>query len=101
VFKDSSFAGLTVTELSDNFPLGGVGASLLGDTLTLSFAGHTTETAGTSHLASYQFSGFTAAVPEPGTWALMGLGLIALSVTRRRPASPSTARHCDGASAAM
>ena len=35
---------------------------------------------------------FAAAVPEPGTWALMGLGLAGLGALRRRQVAASSAR---------
>jgi hypothetical protein len=78
VFNNSAFADLALSTDGDTF-LGGVGATLLGDTLTLNtpnFLGNS----GT-FTATYTFS---AAVPEPSSLALGGLGLVVLAAASRR-----------------
>lgn len=79
-FQDSAFVGATLTEISDNFPTGGLTATLVGDTITVTWAG--TNTPG-------NFTGVfdlaPAAVPEPSTIAAFGLlGACGLVYVRRR-----------------
>jgi len=77
-FKSSAFIGLGLSELSDNFTHGGVTASLVGDTLTLTWAG--TSTADGVLTASYSF---TAAVPEPSSAVIAVLATLPLALRRR------------------
>jgi hypothetical protein len=77
-FTDAAFAGLTPTEVSDNF-LGGSTGVLSANTFTVNLAGY--GTTGTSTFsASYSFA--AAPVPEPGT-ALFGLALLGVTAIRR------------------
>ena len=64
--------------------------NILGtDTLNLSnVVGTVFKLQGTSALTTFRLNGLTAvaAVPEPGTYALMGLGLVGIAAVRRRRA---------------
>lgn len=83
-FTDAAFVGGELSELSDDFPYGGVTATLVGDTITLSWAGGFVQP-GSSYEATYDFQ--SPAVPEPSTlliWSLLcGLG-IAATLWRKR-----------------
>jgi hypothetical protein len=76
-FTSAGFAGVTLTELVDSFPTGGVTATVVGNVITLSWAG--TNTPG-AFRAVYD----VAAVPEPATMLLVGSGLAAALRARRR-----------------
>ncbi len=70
-----------------DFNLGTVGASLPGispSSFVLKLSGSLTEAAAMAGGATLTLT--VRAVPEPGTWALMGLGLVGLFVAGRRRA---------------
>ena len=81
-FTDPGFSGL-VSKVSDTFGNGGVTASALGDTITLNWAG--TNATGVTYAAVFNI-GSTLQVPEPSTWALLGLGSVGMLgvILRRR-----------------
>lgn len=75
---DTVFASLS--KVSDNFVNGGVTGTLVGDVLTVSWAGGSLD-AGTVTLQAV-FN--VVSIPEPTTIALAGLGAAALMIARRR-----------------
>ena len=79
-FTSPDFAGLSLVEISDNYPNGGVDPSLVGDTITLHWAGSGDSLPGTFS-ANYQFQ----AVPEASTAAALALGFGLFSFRRTRP----------------
>ena len=82
-FTDPDFSGL-ITQVSDTFD-GGVTASALGDTITLNWDG--TDNTGVTYAAVFDV-GSTLQVPEPSTWALLGIGAGLLGLTLRRRSLP-------------
>jgi hypothetical protein len=68
----SSFSGLSVAPL----------VSLLGDVLTVTLSSGTSVSTGGT--VSVDFVAASTAVPEPATFALLGAGLLALGLFRRR-----------------
>jgi hypothetical protein len=84
-FQSAGFIGLVLAEVSDNFNNGGVGASLVNDTLTFTWAG--TDSGATFGEAVYSLlapSPPGQALPLPGTLSLFGAGLAALAFMGRR-----------------
>lgn len=78
-FTDSAFSGLSLTKATDFFPNGGLTAALTGNTITVTWAG------GTVNPSDDYTSTFTlSAVPEPSTWAAMGVGALVLALAVRR-----------------
>lgn len=82
---------VTLSWAGGSINLSGAGDfDLLGtDTLNLSNAvGTVFKLEGTSSLTTFSLNGLTAvaAVPEPSTYALMGLGLVGIAAMRRRRA---------------
>ena len=95
VFTDSAFAGLTMLKTSDNFNLGGLTSSLVGNTLTIDYAGRGGGAIVDLYSAVFTFSGFSggggsggggSGVPLPaGAWAgLIGLAACGLVAARGR-----------------
>lgn len=83
-FISTAFLGATLVEDSDSFPTGGATASLVGDTITVNWAGLPEGAADFSAVYNIRFAG-GAAAPEPGSLALLGAGLgMAGLVARRR-----------------
>jgi len=78
VFTDAAFVGLTITELSDNFPNGGVNLAHVGNQLTFTWAG--ADGAG-NFAAVYQTA---AAVAEPAPLSLLGVVVAAARLRARR-----------------
>jgi hypothetical protein len=76
-FTSAGFAGARLTELVDSFPSGGVTATVVGNVITLTWAG-------TNAPGSFRAVYDVAAVPEPGTMLLVGSGLAAALRARRR-----------------
>ena len=82
-FTDTAFTGQSFTQVSDSFPTGGLTGTLVGDTFTVSWAGGPI-------VANDDFTStfVVSAVPEPSTWATVGIavGALSLALRRRRPA---------------
>src|SRR5262245_5221034 len=77
-FTSAGFVGATLTEIADSFNAGGMTASVVGNVITLTWAGGAV-TPGTFR-AVYD----VATVPEPATMLLVGSGLAAALRARRR-----------------
>jgi hypothetical protein len=95
VFTDAALDGLAVEETSDSFWMGGMSATLVGDTLTLTVApdcpaAGVTACSGwpASQTADFSFSSATP-VPEPSSLAALSAGLLGLGLIRHRRHS-----HC-------
>jgi hypothetical protein len=84
-FQDAAFVGMQVAKLSDTFTNGGLTPSLVGDTLTLTWAGEffsaSTDPRNFDRAATYEFSSST---PEPGSALLLLSGTVALAFATRR-----------------
>jgi hypothetical protein len=78
-FQSSAFNGLLFSEVSDNFINGGVNATLIGDMITLDWAGPLS-----TGLFAAEFSLQARAVPLPATLILFGSGLAAMTFFGRR-----------------
>lgn len=77
----AAFIGLILTETSDNFVNGGVSGALVGDTLTLGWAG---TSAPAFYRADFDLTAAVTSVPEPGTLTIVVLGLAGLGFAARR-----------------
>jgi len=77
-FTSTAFVGLSLTGLSDSFNNGGISSEILGDTITLSWAG--TDSGATLAIAEYNLQ----AVPLPGALALFLPGLAVMGLFGRR-----------------
>ena len=78
-FTDSAFNGLSFTKATDSFPDGGLTYSVSGSTVTIKWAGGTVAT-GDDYASTFTVK----AVPEPSTWAAVGLGFGGLAFVLRR-----------------
>jgi hypothetical protein len=83
----AGFIGLTLTETSDNYADGGVNALLIGDTLTLNWAGTSTSA---FYRSDFDLIESATAVQEPGALALLLLGLTVIGRTTRKRANRNT-----------
>jgi hypothetical protein len=79
--KFTNPAFTSISEVSDGFPNGGVIASLIGDVLTVAWNG---TSAPGDFQAVYDIGSTSAAVPEPSSMALLGLGVAGFGAYRRR-----------------
>ncbi len=84
IFTSNAFEGLTVSEVSDNFPHG-VTASITGSTLTVLWGAGAYPDTGETFTAVY---GFSSATPEASTFTLLtsaiaGLGFLGIRCRRR------------------
>jgi hypothetical protein len=90
-FTSSAFAGLVLTETFDAFDNGGVNATLIGDTITLDWAG-TDGPAGFLREATFSLTP-NSAVPVPAALPLFATGLGALGLLgwrRKRKAAAAS-----------
>ncbi len=78
-FTDAAFSGMAFAKVSDSFTHGGLTATLVGNKVTINWAGGTV-TAGDDYTSTFTM----VPVPEPSTWALAGLGAAALALATRR-----------------
>jgi hypothetical protein len=80
-FTDPAFAGLTLNQVSDSFPNGGLSVFLTGTKITATWGGgQVNANDDFTSTSTYQL------VPEPSTWALLGLsaGAVALALRLKR-----------------
>jgi hypothetical protein len=78
-FTDTAFTGMSFAKVTDFFPNGGLTDSLVGDLLTISWAG------GPVNANDDYTSTFTVSlVPEPATWAMVCAGAAGLALALRR-----------------
>lgn len=87
--SDTTSVAITVNGQVQNFDIGN-GQNFFGITATggdtISSISFNTNGSGVTDLRQLRIGGVTAAVPEPGTWALMlfGFGAVGVSLRRRR-----------------
>ena len=81
-FTDTAFLNTTFVKTFDNFVNGGLSVSLIGDVLTVAWAGTTGDPAFSMGL-SFSPTNSTAAVPEPSSlWVLLLIGLAGVGLRK-------------------
>ncbi len=78
-FTDSAFAGQSLAKATDFFPNGGLSFSLVGSTVTVSWAGGPI-----SANDDYTSTFVIRTIPEPSTWVVLGAGSVVLALVLRR-----------------
>jgi hypothetical protein len=83
-FTDTAFAGATFVITADNFANGGLQSSLVGDVLTVTWAGTAGDPGSTGG-----FSYTPGTVPEPASWVMLlfALAVCSLAAFRLKKAS--------------